>query len=91
MKPDNGSTNVRVSLSRTEKKFVDKRVAAGSHGSASDYIRALIRRDGRDLERGALGKKLVEAMDSPASPMTKKDWQELRDRALKRDRKRKSG
>lgn len=91
MKSDQEFTSMNISLPRTQKAFVDRRVAKGGYGSVSDYIRDLIRRDEKDQTREQLEKKLSQALESSASPMTKKDWEDLRDRVLERDRKRKSG
>ena len=77
-------TSMNVSLPKEQKSFVDKRVATGGFGSASDYVRELIRRDQRELQREEVEQRLLAALESPKSEMTKDDWKELRENLLKR-------
>jgi antitoxin ParD1/3/4 len=75
---------MNVSLPKDQKAFVDKRVTGGGFGSVSDYVRELIRRDQRDLVREEVERRLLAALESPASDMTSEDWKELREKLLKR-------
>jgi antitoxin ParD1/3/4 len=79
---------MNVSLPKAQKAFVDDRVTAGGFSSVSDYMRELIRRDQREQEREQereeLEQRLLKALESPRSEMTKDDWKELRDNLLKR-------
>lgn len=53
---------MNISLPEELKQFVDKRANNGSYGSASEYVRELIRRD-LGLER--FRNMLLEGMNSP--------------------------
>lgn len=77
-------TSMNVSLPKEQKAFVDERVAAGSFGSVSDYVRELIRRDQRELQREEVERRLLTALESPRSEMTPEDWKELRENLIKR-------
>lgn len=75
---------MNVSLPKEQKAFVDQRVEAGGFGSVSDYVRELIRRDQRELQREEVEQRLLAALESPRSEMTPEDWKELRESLLKR-------
>lgn len=56
--------------------YLQAQIAAGHYSTASDYIQALVE---ADLTRQAqLETKLLEALDSPATPMTPADWDHIR-------------
>jgi antitoxin ParD1/3/4 len=64
-----------VSLPRALRTFASERVESGGFGSTSDYIRDLIRRDQREIERrpAAAGADLAKTEPIPAAA-----WRELR-------------
>jgi antitoxin ParD1/3/4 len=71
-------TTLNVSLPDELKAFVVREVARGGYGSASEYVRevlrgAVARRSREDLER-----KLLEGLASPSSEMKSADWRSLR-------------
>lgn len=82
---------MHVSVPASIKAFVDQRVREGGFGSVSDYVRALIREDQREHARERLEQKLLEALESPESPMTQSDWRELRENLTQRHRGRDAG
>jgi antitoxin ParD1/3/4 len=57
---------MNVSLPDELRSFVEAQVAGGSYGSASEYVRALIR---RDQDRQHLRRLLVDGATSPAGPL----------------------
>lgn len=57
-------TTMNVSLPESLKEFVDLRVAGAGYGTASEYVRELIRRD-QDRER--LRGLLLQGMQSPVT------------------------
>ena len=77
-------TSMNVSLPKEQKAFIEERVRAGGFGSASDYVRELIRRDQRELQREEVEQRLLAALETPRSDMTPEDWQELRENLIKR-------
>jgi antitoxin ParD1/3/4 len=48
----------------------------GQYSTANDYIQALVRAD--LTHRADLETKLLEALDTPATPMTQADWDHIR-------------
>lgn len=77
---------MNISLTEPLKRFVDKQVRDGGFSSTSDYVRELIRKD-RDVTQ--LRAMLLEGLASgPAGPADEKWFDELRQRAKKRAKKR---
>lgn len=70
---------MRISLPETLRQWVEERVAAQGYGTASEYIRTLVREDQKRKARKALDDKLCEAVESgDAVEMTSRDWQRIR-------------
>ena len=81
--------SMNVSLPREQKEFVESRVAAARHGSVSEYIRALIRRDEKEVAREKLEQMLIEGLESgDPIPLTQETWAELQ-RKLEQHRQQK--
>ena len=77
---------MNVSLPDEMKAFVEEQVQRGGYSTASEYLRELIRDAQKQAAEERLEKLLLEGLDSgPATPMTKKDWEDLR-RELERRR-----
>ena len=78
-------TTLNISLPDTMKDFVERRVSQGGYSSSSEYVRALIRDEQKQLAETALEVKLLEGIASGASTeMTPRDWKELRRKILTR-------
>lgn len=78
---------MNISLPNSMKRFVDQQVREGDYAGASDYVRALIRKDQDVAKLRAL---LQEGLDSgPPEPVTEAWFEDLRRRV--RARKRKTG
>jgi antitoxin ParD1/3/4 len=79
------TTTMNVSLPVALRTELEKKLERKSYGTASEYVRELIR---KDLQREAIEKVdalLLEGLHSgPALPMTDHDWQELRKLAGRR-------
>ncbi len=82
-------TSINVSLPFSMKEFVEGEVAREGYGTVSEFIRELLRDVKKRREEEKLEKLLLTALDSPASPMTKQDWNEIRERGLARLRNKK--
>jgi antitoxin ParD1/3/4 len=81
--------SMNISLPGPLKEFVDNQVAAGAYNSASEYIRRLIREDQERRQREEIDQKLLEALDEGVStPMTPKDWEDVRRELCERDARR---
>lgn len=80
-------TSMNVSLPKEQKAFVEERVREGGFGSVSDYVRELIQRDQRELQREEVEQRLLAALESSKSEMTAEDWKELRENLVRRHQK----
>jgi antitoxin ParD1/3/4 len=69
---------MNISLPSALKEFVDAQVNAGKFGTASEYVRQLIREDLQRQEREEIDRKLIDAIDSGSTPLAPEDWQQLR-------------
>jgi Arc/MetJ-type ribon-helix-helix transcriptional regulator len=67
---------VTIELPESLAPYFQAQIATGQYPTISDYIQALVQ---ADLTRKAdLEAKLLEALDSPATPMTQADWDHIR-------------
>lgn len=55
-------TTMNISLPEALKEFVDRQVAGAGHGTASEYVRELIR---RDQDRARLRELLLHGAQAP--------------------------
>jgi antitoxin ParD1/3/4 len=69
---------VTVSLSDDAREFVQAQAAAGGFESPDSYIQGLIRAEQKRKAREKLEALLLEALQEPATEMTKADWADLR-------------
>jgi antitoxin ParD1/3/4 len=77
--------SLNISLSDELKKYVEAQIKGGSYGNVSEYFRSLIRDHQKRAAQERLELLLLEGMESgSAGKMTKSDWSELRQVALKR-------
>ena len=71
-------TTMNISLPESLRRFVDERAATG-FGSASEYIRTLLREDQKRSAQEHLEQLLLKGINSgPAETWTPDDWTELR-------------
>ncbi|MDJ1169958.1 type II toxin-antitoxin system ParD family antitoxin [Roseofilum sp. BLCC_M154] len=70
---------MNVSLPDPMRDYVDLQVQIGGYGSASEYIRDLIRQDRKRKAQEELETLLLEGLNSgDATAMSERDWQEIR-------------
>ena len=68
-----------ITLPDSLSAWVNEQVEKGDYESPSDYVRRLIRQEQRRRVREQIEQNLLEALDSgPATPMTRKDWEDIR-------------
>ncbi len=81
--------SMNISLPETMKSFVDQQVQSGGYGSASEYIRELVRRDQKERAQDRLETLLLEGLESgDPVPVTPEYWDKLRhDLAVRRAKK----
>jgi antitoxin ParD1/3/4 len=67
-----GMTSMNISLPEEMKAFVDEQMSGGAYGSASEYVRELIRQAQRRAAQERLENRLLDGLDSgepiPVSP-----------------------
>ena len=82
-------TSLNVSLPQSMREWIDDQVKKGGYGTASEFVREVIREAQKNKARQELEAKLLAGMNSdPAAEMTQADWDRLKDRARVRTRKR---
>jgi len=82
-------TSLNVSLPEAMRNWIDRQVKEGGYGTASEFVREVLREARKTRARRELEEKLIEGIKSgPATPMTKADWARIRQRAIKRASKR---
>ncbi len=78
-------TNLNISLPPTLKQWVQEQIDRGGYGTASEYIRQLIREERRRQERVGVENKLQEALDSgEPQPVNDATWKESEKRVADR-------
>jgi antitoxin ParD1/3/4 len=78
-------TSMNISVPESMKEFIEDEVSSGGYGTASEYVRELVRDAKKQKEEERLETLLIEALESgPASPLTKKDWEAIKQRGLER-------
>lgn len=82
---DMATTTMNISLPDSMKSFVDERLANECYGSASEYVRELIRSDQRRIEQEKLERLLLERLHSENT----KEWnvEKLRAELTRRKKK----
>ena len=72
---------LNVSLPKAMKEYVQERVKTGGYGNTSEYVRDLIRAEQKQRAKEELEALIMEGINSgPSTPMTKADWDQLRER-----------
>ena len=85
-------TNMNVSLPEPMREWIDGQIKGGRYGNASEYVRELIRRDQERQAQERLEQLLIAGLDSgPATEMTRKDWDDLKQRLVERHQKKTAG
>lgn len=71
---------VTVALPTSLQEFVQQRVVEGGYRSVDEYVEGLIELDQRLADREQLAAEVLKGLHSgPSTPMTKIDWNRLRD------------
>jgi antitoxin ParD1/3/4 len=85
MEVDSAMTTLNISLPEPMRAFIEQKVAQGAYGSASEYIRQLIRDDQQRAAKERLELLLMEGLESgPPIEMTAEHWDELKRRVWQR-------
>jgi antitoxin ParD1/3/4 len=71
--------SLNISLPESMRKWVDQQIDGGGYGTASEYIRELIRDAQTRSLRQQIDANLLDALQSgPATPLTQQDWEDIR-------------
>ena len=71
--------SMNISLPESMRTYVEEQIKTGDYGTASEYIRDLIRRDRAQKKQDRLESLVLEGLNSgEASPMTEADWADIR-------------
>jgi antitoxin ParD1/3/4 len=85
----NSMDTMNIALPRPMKVFVQSQVAQRGYSSASEYIRELIRAAQDERAWTALEAKILQGLQSgKPTPMTREDWQAIRQEVRRRHGKR---
>jgi len=73
------SEMMHISLPSPLKKWVDRQAAKKGHSTSDEFILDMLRREQATEARERIDAILIESLDSgPSTPMTAKDWQNIR-------------
>jgi len=70
---------MNISLPPTLKDWVDDQVSRRGFGTASEFVRQVLREEQQRQLHQRIDAALIEGIESgPSTPMTAKDWDEIR-------------
>jgi antitoxin ParD1/3/4 len=88
----NPMTSVNISLPTNQRHYVERKVSRGGYSTVSEYFRELVRQDEQREAEAHLDSLLLQAMESgEPTPMTRKDWDDIRKEVKQRVERRKKG
>ena len=73
---------MNISLTKDLEKLIEKKVKSGLYQNPSDVVRDALRHLEENSDPGWLEQKIQEGLTGPFTPMTKKDWQSIRQRGM---------
>jgi antitoxin ParD1/3/4 len=80
---------LNISVPPDMRTWVEEQVKRRGYGTASEFVRHVLRREQQRELRGDIDQNLLEALDSgEPTPMTKKDWDDIRREGRRRLAKR---
>ncbi|MEI8195400.1 MAG: type II toxin-antitoxin system ParD family antitoxin [Phycisphaerae bacterium] len=79
---------MNISLPPALRNWVDKQVESRGFGTASEFVRDMIRREREKTLRTQVDQTLLAAMQTPVSEMTEQDWADIAHAGQKRAAKR---
>ena len=82
--------SMNISLPESMKNFVETEVVSGGYGTASEFIRELLREAQKRKGRARVDALLLEGLQSEANELTQADWKNLKRRLRLRSRSRKA-
>lgn len=79
---------MNVSLPPVLKQWVDEQVKDRGFGTASEFIRDMLRRQRESSVQYRIEQALLRAVETPISPMTDQDWRDIASEGRKLAKKR---
>lgn len=76
--------SMNISLPDPLKRFVDGQIATGRYGTASEYVRELIRADEKRKAEAELEARLLEGLNGTEVELTAAEWGDIRKEVLAR-------
>jgi antitoxin ParD1/3/4 len=77
-------TSLNISLPESMRAYIESKVQSGDYGTASEYIRELIRTAQKEESKQKVEALLLEGLESEASELTPEDWDELKRKVRER-------
>jgi len=72
-------STLNISLPPDMKAWIDRQIRAGQFGTASEFMRHLVRQAIAQSTRASIDDQLIEGLDSGRpTPMTRAGWAEIR-------------
>lgn len=81
---------MNISLPPALRDWVQQQVNTRGFGTASEFVRDMIRRERELSIREQIDRKLLAAMDTPATELNEDDWTDIHREAQERVDKRKT-
>lgn len=79
---------MNISLPAPLRDWVSQQVQRRGFGTASEFVRDMIRREREQSLQHQIDRHLLAAVDTPVSPMTDEDWRDIATRGKRRAAKR---
>jgi antitoxin ParD1/3/4 len=79
---------MNVSLPPVLKQWVDEQVRDRGFGTASEFVRDMLRRQRENSAHHRIEQALLRAVETPISPMTDQDWRDIATEGRKLAKKR---
>ena len=70
--------SMNISLPDSMRAYIEEQIASGGYSTASEYLRELVRQDQKRKAQERLEALLLEGLSETATPMTSKDWEDIR-------------
>jgi hypothetical protein len=67
-----------ISVPDSAKAMIDEQAARAGYSDSGDYLLSLVERDRNRAIRDEIESKLAEAIASESSPLTRQDWENIR-------------
>ncbi len=80
-------SSMNISLPSVLRQWVEDQVETRGFGTASEFVRDMIRREREKAVRAQVDRALIDALQSPLTEMTDKDWDDIRKEGRKQARK----